>query len=364
MTPLQRYQSFVQEGKIKAESCQEQILIHLDKLYHSLISQSDFLSIAKSSLFRSLGFRQVPIKGIYLWGGVGRGKTFLMDLFFQSLPFAQKTRLHFHRFMLFVHEALNRHQGEKDPLKVIAKEFASTSWVLCFDEFYVKDISDAMILSQLLDNLFHQGVTLIATSNLEPHQLYENGLQRDKFLPAIALICQHTHVLEIGGNEDYRLSKLSHTDLYHYPLDEKAEENLNKYFLQLAPLDATPNKRITIAQREVPTRYCSEGIVWFSFEVLCMSARSTIDYIEIARCYKTVFISGVQVMGEDKEDVALRFIALVDEFYDHRVSLVMSAQVPITALYQGQRHHFEFQRTISRLTEMRSPSYIAKMHVV
>ncbi len=364
MTPLQRYQSYCLSGKITEEAAQQSVVLRLEKLYQALLSQNDYLSLVKSSLFRSLGLRQVPVKGLYLWGGVGRGKTFLMDLFYNALPFPQKKRLHFHRFMFFVHQALQKHQGEKDPLKVIASEFASQHQVLCFDEFYVTDIADAMILAELFSHLFHQGVTLVATSNLAPSLLYENGLQRDKFLPTIDLINQHTQVVEIGGDVDYRLKGLAHTKLYHYPLDERAEKSLIDYFMHLAPMDGIAHKVLTITDRHLPTRYCAENVVWFSFDDLCDTARSTIDYIEIAHCFKTVFISGVKVMGTSKEDVALRFIALVDEFYERHVTLILSAEVPLNELYQGQRHMFEFQRTFSRLTEMQTPSYLAKPHLL
>ncbi|MBS0286201.1 MAG: AFG1 family ATPase [Proteobacteria bacterium] len=363
MSPLALYHSYCQNGKITLDAAQEQILVSLDKLYHEMLTKQDYLFLAKSSLFRSLGLRQVPVKGLYLWGAVGRGKTFLMDLFYQTIPFEQKTRLHFHRFMQFVHQALTKHQGEASPLKIIASEFASRSWVLCFDEFYVKDIADAMILAELFEHLFHQGVTLLATSNLAPEDLYHNGLQREKFLPTIALIHQHTQVVEIKGSEDYRLKHLAHSSLYHYPLDATSQEKMLRYFKELAPFESIENKMLTINDREISTLKWAQSVVWFSFDVLCKTARSTSDYIEIARCFKTVFISGVQALTEQMEDVALRFIALVDEFYERHVTLIISAEVPLANLYQGKRHEFEFKRTISRLTEMQTLAYMAKPHL-
>lgn len=363
MTPLQRYQAYCDSGKINPSPAQQEIVNYLEELHHALLSKNDYLSLTKSTLFRSLGLRQVPIRGLYLWGDVGRGKTFLMDLFYQSLPFQEKTRLHFHRFMFYVHSALQKHQGRKDPLKEIAKEFAKTSMLLCFDEFYVKDIADAMILAELFENLFHQGVTLVATSNLPPKDLYENGLQRERFLPTIDLIEKYTRIMQIGGEVDYRLQNLSHNNIYHYPLDELAKKNLMQYFHQFAPEGGEANKVLTITEREIMTQYSADSVVWFSFENLCESARSTLDYIEIARCYKTVLMSGVKAMGEEREDVALRFIALVDEFYERHVTLILTAEVPLTSLYQGKRHGFEFQRTISRLTEMQTPAYLAKPHL-
>lgn len=362
MSPLQLYQSYIANKKIAPDAAQAIIVEQLEKIYQALLSKDDFVSLTKSRLFRSLGLRQVPVKGLYLWGDVGRGKTFLMDMFYSSLPFAQKTRLHFHHFMLYVHQALTQHQGQKDPLKLIADEFASKYWVLCFDEFYVKDIADAMIMAELFEHLFHHGVTLLATTNLKPELLYDNGLQREKFLPTIALIRAHTHVIEIKGEEDYRLKHLS-AALYHYPLDETANSALQNYFNELAPVDHVENKELIINDRKLNARLWSPSAVWFSFDVLCKSARATPDYIEIARCFKTVIISAVTVMKEAQDDVALRFIALVDEFYERHVTLIISAEVPFTQLYQGTRHAFEFQRTISRLTEMQSPAYVAKPHL-
>ncbi len=360
---LENYQSYLDTGKIIKDSAQFAIVMELDKLQHALLSHNDFLSITKSSLFRSLGLRQVPIKGLYIWGSVGRGKTFLMDLFYSTLKIEHKRRLHFHHFMQYVHQALTRHQGEKDPLKIIAAEFAKQYWVLCFDEFYVKDIADAMILAELFEHLFHNGVTLVATSNLAPKDLYHNGLQRDKFLPAIDLIHQHTKVLEIQGQEDYRLAHLGQLSLYHYPLDTKAHSALTASFKHLAPLGSVENKILIINEREIPTLIWDESIVWFSFDIICKTARSTPDYIEIARSFKTVIVSGVEAFTENNEDVALRFIALIDEFYERHVTLILSADVPLADLYQGKRHDFEFQRTISRLTEMQSAEYVAKPHL-
>ncbi len=362
MGPLQRYENYLETGKISPDPAQHAIVVELDNIYQALLSKNDVISLTKSRLFRSLGLRQVPVKGLYLWGDVGRGKTFLMDMFYSSLPFTQKTRLHFHHFMHYVHKALTQHQGQKDPLKLIASEFASQYWVLCFDEFYVKDIADAMIMAELFDYLFHHGVTLLATTNIAPEDLYDNGLQREKFLPTIELIRAHTKVIAIQGLEDYRLKHLS-ASLYHYPLDEKARYALQRYFNELAPVEHEENKQLTINDRSMVSILWAPGVVWFSFDVLCKSARATIDYIEIARCFKTVILSDVTMMNEDTDDVALRFIALVDEFYERHVTLIMSAQVPFTQLYQGGRHAFEFQRTISRLTEMQSAVYVSKPHL-
>jgi len=360
MIPSQRYQSYLQSGKLIADATQQEIVAYFDVLFHHLNNQ--YRQRFLSRIYRSVGIKQIPVKGLYLWGDVGRGKTFLMDLFFHSLPFTQKTRLHFHRFMNYVHHAMHDYQGHKDPLKHIAREFANHSIVLCFDELYVSDIADAMILSELFHHLFEAGVTLVATSNLPPQDLYLNGLQRDKFLPTISLINQHTKVMEIKGALDYRLQNLTQSQIYHYPLNDEAERNLSHYFQLLAP-EQNGEKTLIINERSLATIDCADGVVWFTFETLCQTARSAMDYVEIARCFHTVLLSGVKEMGPQREDAARRFISLIDELYDHQVKLIISAQAPLLGLYKGERHVFEFQRTISRLTEMQSEAYLAKPHL-
>lgn len=363
MTPIQQYNVHLQTGKIVSDPVQYQIVLCLDELFQELIDRQRFFSRFKRTLCKTVGITQTPVKGLYLWGGVGRGKTFLMDLFYHSLPFTQKARFHFHRFMHQVHQSLKQHQGKLNPLSIIASEFAFHSQIICFDEFYVSDIADAMILSELFQNLFSQGVTLVATSNLKPEDLYYNGLARDRFLPTIHLINKHTHVMHFGGGKDYRLQCLTHAQIYHYPLDEQADKNMEKYFYLLAADANSALKELTITERSVPVRALADNVVWFRFKDLCDSPRSTIDYIEIARCFHTVLLSEVKSMGPEKEDCARRFIALVDEFYERHVTLIISAEVVMTSLYHGQRFAFEFQRTISRLTEMQAVSYLSKPHL-
>lgn len=316
------------------DEAQKKVACHFDALSKALLKRS--------------WFRKAPL-GIYLWGPVGCGKTFLMDRFFHALPFAEKERLHFHRFMLFVHQSLKAYQGQANPIKKIAQNFAKHARILCFDEFYVSDIADAMILANLLKALFSQGVTLVATSNLSPHALYANGLQRDKFLPAIDLINHHTRVLEMKSSVDYRLAYFSGHPLYHVGSMDNAFERHHEV--------------IVINDRKVLTEGICDNAVWFSFAVLCQSARHTHDYIEIARCYRTVYLSDVPIMRATDEDAARRFIALVDEFYERHVILIISAAAPLTAIYQGNRYRLEFQRTISRLTEMQSKTYLEKPHL-
>ena len=308
------------------------------------------------------GKKRKPVSGLYLWGGVGRGKTWLMDLFFDSLPGKEKQRIHFHRFMARVHADLRSMPSTRDPLPVIAREWASEHRVLCFDEFFVSDIADAMLLGGLLQALFAEGVTLIATSNVAPDDLYRNGLQRAKFLPAIASLKEHCLSMHVDGDQDFRLRILQRSETFLQPLDTYAEASLNEAFERMAPgclLDAD----LEINGRVFNSRQRSDGIIWFSFKELCEKARSTTDYIEIARAFNTVLLSGVPPMDETNADATRRFINLIDEFYDRNVKMLISATTPINDIYTGNRMAFEFQRTASRLVEMQSTDYLAKPHL-
>ncbi len=303
------------------------------------------------------------VKGLYLWGGVGRGKTFLMDLFFESLNTPLKKRIHFHRMMHDVHARL-RHLGDiEDPLDAVAGQIAQETRVLCFDEFFVSDIGDAMILGRLLSGLFERGVTLVATSNVQPRDLYRDGLQRQQFLPAIALLEQHTDVFHMDGETDYRLRLLQKAGTYLTPDDADAQQRLDYFFDESATSDVRENVAIDINGRPIQTRKCGKGIAWFEFSALCDGPRSQADYIEIARWYPSVIVSGVPELSARQEDQARRFIALVDEFYDRRVKLILSARHDVDSLYSGSRLQFEFERTQSRLIEMQSTEYLALPHL-
>lgn len=302
------------------------------------------------------------VTGIYLWGGVGRGKTYLMDIFYKQLPFQKKKRLHFHRFMHYVHQELQQLQGHENPLDLIAKKIAQQALVLCFDEFFVNEITDAMILARLLEALFKQGVTLVATSNIVPDELYKNGFQRQKFLPAIALIKQHTQVFHLDNHIDYRLRLLEKAEVYHYPLDQAAHEVLKNNFLMLAQVDVIHKKQILVEERPFLTIGEDNGVLWCDFKVMCKEARSQNDYIELATLYHTVLISNVYQLTESHDEEVRRFINLIDIFYEHNVKLIISAQSSVLDLYQGKKLAFEFQRTISRLIEMQSTSYLARAH--
>ena len=306
---------------------------------------------------------QSPPRGLYMWGSVGRGKTFVMDVFFDALPFEDKLRYHFHRLMYRVHNQLKTLPGESDPLEIIADEIACQARVICFDEFSVSEIGDAMILGKLLQGLFDRGVCLIATSNIPPAELYRDGLQRSRFLPAIELLEKHTHTLHVDGAQDYRLRVLEQAEIWHAPLDAMADSNLQKYFAAIAPDQGSTGQSIEILGRAVETRRRADGIAWFDYAALCDGPRSQNDYIELARAFQTILLSNVPVMDSEKENQARRFIALVDEFYDRRVKLIASAEQSITDIYQGKRLTTEFQRTISRLMEMQSHDYLAAPHI-
>jgi cell division protein ZapE len=309
------------------------------------------------------GHRRDQIRGVYLWGGVGRGKTWLMDLFHDSLGDLPRTRLHFHRFMQLVHDELGTVQGKSDPLSIVASRMAAQWRVLCLDEFNVVDIGDAVILAGLLRSLFGHGIVLVTTSNVAPDDLYRDGIQRASFLPAIALLNQNTEVVELGGERDYRRLVLEQARVYHTPLGADTDARLKAEFERLA--NGTPEGPgdLMVNGRAMPYRHRAADMVWFDFEALCGPPRSQNDYIELARCQQTVFLSDIPVMGSARDDRTRRFIFLIDEFYDRRVKLVLSAEAPVQRLYVGERLAFEFQRTVSRLTEMQTPAFLGRPHL-
>lgn len=361
--PAEIYARELAQGLITPDPSQQAAVAALQRVYASLLRKWSRQSL-RERLAQLLRIEKPqPVQGLYLWGGVGRGKTFLMDLFFQALPGERKLRMHFHRFMLSVHRRLAAAKGQSDPLVHVAAAIARETDVICFDEFFVSDIGDAMILANLLEALFSAGVTLVATSNIEPSRLYEHGLQRRKFLPAIALIQQHCLILNVDGGTDYRLRSLNKAPVFHYPLDAASERALEQLFENLTHgLHVERGKALEILERRVHTRAWSEGLVWFDFEELCGGPRAAADYIEIARQYHTVLVSGVPVLRENSDDKARRFITLVDEFYDHGVKLVISAAADLAELYQGSDLQFPFARTRSRLLEMQTREYLGSPH--
>lgn len=363
MRPDEKYREELKRHGFTADPAQEMAIAALSELYDRLVLRDARQRRGVTGwLARLQGKPLTPEKGLYFWGGVGRGKTFLMDLFHDCLPFPDKTRMHFHRFMHGVHADLTRLAGTRNPLQTVADEFARRSRVLCFDEFFVSDIADAMLLGELLEALFNRGVTLVTTSNIEPSGLYPNGLQRRRFLPAIQLLEQHTQILNIDGGIDYRLRVLERAEIYHSPLDAAAQESLNDSFTALAMETTEEPVTLTIENRPITAHRCSEDVVWFDFDALCAGPRSAADYIEIARLFHAVLVSNVPTFTGNIEDQARRFISLVDELYDHNVKLILSAAQPLESLYQGSQFSFEFERTMSRLLEMRSHDYLARTH--
>ena len=361
-SPLEKYQHKLETGEFQQDAAQAQVVALLNDLYLRLTTAAPVPGGIGGLVARLRNVPPPPQRGLYLWGGVGRGKTMLMDLFYDALPPERRWRTHFHRFMRRVHDGLREWAGTSDPLKKVAAGIAAEADVLCFDEFFVSDIGDAMILAEVLSELFALGVTLVATSNVEPANLYENGLQRRRFLPAIDLLYEHTQVEHVAAGPDFRLRALEQAEIYHWPLDREAETGLAKYFSALAPDQPEVGVALQIEGRAIKTRMVADDVVWFDFGELCDGPRSQNDYIELAMVYHAVLLSDVPVLTTQKENAARRFIALVDEFYDHGVKLIISAAAPITEIYQGERLRFEFERTQSRLLEMQSHDYLAGSH--
>ncbi|MBK1701312.1 cell division protein ZapE [Thiococcus pfennigii] len=300
-----------------------------------------------------------PVPGLYLWGPVGRGKTYLMDWFVEALPLPGKRRLHFHHFMRDIHASLAGLPKQPDPLEVVAEQLRREVRVLCLDEFLVNDIADAMILYGLLRALFARGLTLVTTANTPPRELYRNGLQRQRFLPAIELLERHTRVVELTGTTDYRLRTLTAAGVYFVAADGAADTELERCFAQLTGQHRSPDTTLTVNGRKIPVRGVGADVVWLDFAALCGSARATADYIELAREFNTLLLSDVPVLTARHEAAARRFVHLVDELYDRRIKLILSAAAPLAELYGGDLEHFPHERLLSRLTEMQSAAYMA-----
>lgn len=369
LSPELRYRHDLEQEGFSYDPSQEYAVGCLQSLYERLLDDAASNSSRKGLIARLIGkigsaSTAEPVKGVYFWGGVGRGKTYLMDNFYESLPFERKMRAHFHRFMRRVHRELKQLEGEKNPLEKVADRIAGEARVICFDEFFVSDIADAMLLGTLLELLFARRVVLVATSNIVPDNLYKNGLQRQRFLPTITLLNQHTDVVNIDGGIDYRLRALEQAELYHSPLDAEAEQALMSAFKGLVPAigEVREGVALEVENRQIPCRYISEDVVWFDFDVICNIPRSQYDYIELAREFHAVLVGNVPQMGRKNDDQARRFVNLVDEFYDRNVKLVLSAEVDMASLYAEGGLEFEFQRTQSRLLEMQSHEYLARPH--
>jgi cell division protein ZapE len=361
MSPSERYREQLESGCLLADPAQARAVDLLDDLYRRLVR---YLDRRPRGLWARLRWRTpAPLTGLYLWGGVGRGKTWLMDLLFHSLPQEDKRRLHFHRFMGEVHRALEGLKGCKDPLERVAEGLVIESRVLCLDELQVWDIGDAMILGGLLEALFRRGLTLVATSNSAPDGLYPDGLQRSRFLPAIAQLQAHTRVFELVSDIDYRLKFLERAETYHTPLDGTADGLLAEVFERVAPGPAEAGGSLFVNGRGIPVRRQADSVLWADFAALCDGPRSQSDYLELARCFHTLLLSGVPRMDDAQNDRAKRFIHLVDLLYDHNVTLIVSAAETPERLYRGRGLAFEYQRTASRLQEMQSSAWLARPHL-
>ncbi|AXI83513.1 AFG1 family ATPase [Xylella taiwanensis] len=385
MTPSQRYAAGVEHGNWNDDLAQHAALAELDRIHNAIIHNPQ-----NRWLDRLATFWKKPelVQGLYFWGGVGRGKTFLVDLFYDGLPLSKfiaerqwsediqepkspistatfgggKYRTHFHRFMRGVHQRLRVHTGQSDPLAKIAKEWRGNLRVLVLDEFFVADIGDAMLLARLLEHLFAEGVILVTTSNTAPEKLYCNGLQRDSFLPAIDLLKHYCVELYAEGTEDYRMRALTASPVYRTPLDTQADAWLAQRWAELSG-GATPHPgNIVIDGRKIPVRARGKSIAWLDFTVLCEGPRSTTDYIEIAREFNTVLIGGIPHFNPLNEDAAQRFVNLIDELYDRQVNLICTASGTPLQLYNGDRLATAFERTASRLNEMQSAEYLATAH--
>ncbi|MGG4606598.1 cell division protein ZapE [Providencia sp. Me31A] len=373
MTPIMRYQQALADGNYQPDDVQKLAVERLDKIYQQLANTTSLTIQAKPSglkqrFSRLLGKTTAatsitPVQGLYMWGGVGRGKTWLMDMFYESLPGTRKLRLHFHRFMKKVQEDLMALQGQENPLDIIADEFKKETDVLCFDEFFVSDITDAMILGTLLEGLFSRGITLVATSNIIPDNLYRNGLQRARFLPAIEQIKKYCDVMNVDAGIDYRLRTLTQAHLFLSPINSENRQHLDDMFVKLAGKQGEANPVLEVNHRKMQAIRAAEGVLAIGFSVLCEEPRSQNDYIYLSNCYHTVLLYDVPVMGTKDENPARRFLALIDEFYERKVKLVINAAVPMESLYQGQLLAFEYQRCLSRLQEMQSEEYLKIPHL-
>jgi cell division protein ZapE len=360
MKPAQNYQALMAQPGFVVDSAQQHSVALLDDLFDRLVNAQ------RANWWRGLFSRQgrwPKVTGLYIWGGVGRGKTMLMDMFYQSLPTQiASERTHFHSFMNQIHAALKQHRNIGNPLRQVARDIASRTQVLCLDEFVIIDIGDAMIMVGLLEALFAEGVVLVTTSNAAPDRLYHDGLQRARFLPAIDLISRHCKVTNLDGQLDYRLRFLQQTDLYSVPHNSQTEAAIRAYLVQhVVPVQAE-QAVLTINGRVLEHQYCAEDTVWFNFTELCETTRSQNDYLELARFFNTLILTDIRQMNKFDDDVARRFVLLIDVLYDHHVKLICSAAVSPDQLYLGDRLSFEFERTASRLIEMQSEEYLAQAH--
>jgi cell division protein ZapE len=375
-SPRTLYQQEIADKLLLPDTAQERVVEQLQLLYEALLNEpeSSVSNKGRSKSFlhrfrKSSSLSQTTViapKGVYLWGGVGRGKTHLCDMFYKTVPTKKKLRMHYHRFMLLVHQELREQGNVVDPVDKITALWAKKVKLLVLDEMHINDITDALLMRNLLKGLFERGVVLVTTSNRIPDDLYKDGLQREQFLPAIALLKQHTQVLNLNSEQDYRMRALEHTETYLTPIDSSVQQKLEACFDEISGHDDEQLRlgEVVINDRAIPMVKRATGVIWFDFDALCNSHRSNQDYIEITNYFHTVIISNIPVMDKYKEDAARRFVNMIDEFYDHNTNLIISAQVPANQLYVGEKLEFEFDRAVSRLLEMQSEEYLAKERVL
>ena len=368
--PLTAYRALQREGDLRHDAGQLLAAEKLQSLHNALRGYEPAGDGGGWKARLGLARRKAePPQGLYIFGGVGTGKSMLMDLFFASAPVERKRRVHFHAFMQEVQDRLHAwrqdpaNKDKADPLPVIAGELAEEIWLLCFDEFHVVNIADAMILGRLFETLFAEGVVVVATSNWPPDRLYEGGLQRERFLPFIDLVKQRLDVLELDSGVDYRLQRLKDITVYHAPLGPRAEAELDKAFADLTEGAAATPDTLHYKGRVIPVPLAARGVARFSFAELCEKPLGPGDYLAIAGLFHTLVLSGVPTLSAEKRNEARRFMTLIDALYEHRVKLVVSAAAPPERLYPSGDGAVEFQRTVSRLQEMRSADYIAKAHM-
>ena len=359
--PLEWYWHFQQRPDFETDSEQLRVLGQLERLFVELEEYRQYRAGKLNRLVTNLGAGRKPPRGMYIWGGVGRGKSLMMDAFYKVSRHRRKRRVHFHEFMREIHARMRALSGTEDPLEAISTQIAKELRLLCFDEFHVSDIADAMILGRLLELLVAKGVVFVMTSNYEPDGLYPNGLQRHSFLPTIKLLKEQLDVLEVDGGIDYRLRALEKVEVYHVPADAEGEAKMEAAFREISGGEGH-QRPVNILERELPVLRRAIGVIWFDFATLCMGPRSQNDYLEIARRYHTVFLSGVPRLAREMANEARRFTWLVDVFYDHKVKLVMTAECEAGELYREGPQATEFQRTVSRLVEMRTRDYLGAQH--
>lgn len=358
-SPLTWYQAASQQAAFIRDAAQARAIEHLDRLWTELMM---FKRKRNRFLGRSLRSPQLP-KGLYFYGGVGRGKSFLMDAFYGCLPYRRKRRVHFHAFMAEIHQRLRRLKSEANPLKAVAAEIAKETRVLCFDEFHVSDIADAMILGRLLENLFNEGVVLVATSNYAPSELYPQGQNRSSFLPTIALIEEKLTILNVDGGEDYRHRTLTAAEVFYIPANDENEWKLADLFTQVTAGQAERPSEIEIHGRMLRCKKRTDKAIWFDFRMLCFGPRSQADYLYLSEHYEMIFVSGIEKLSRAERAEARRLTWLIDVMYDYRVKFCATCDVPVGEIYVEGDFAQEFVRTASRLTEMQSQEYLNLPHL-